>query len=70
MDGTTYEATIVNGQICLPANVHLHENAKVLVVVPREAQSSSGRIFSPRLAHPEQAAEFRMEVREVADAGV
>jgi predicted DNA-binding antitoxin AbrB/MazE fold protein len=29
-----------------------------------------GRILSPRLAHPEQAAEFIMEVREATDAGV
>jgi predicted DNA-binding antitoxin AbrB/MazE fold protein len=28
------------------------------------------RIYSPRLARPEQAADFEMEVREVPDAGV
>jgi hypothetical protein len=28
------------------------------------------RIHSPRLAHPEQVADFQMEVREVPDAGI
>jgi predicted DNA-binding antitoxin AbrB/MazE fold protein len=30
----------------------------------------AARVYSPRLAHPEQAADFEMEVREVPDAGV
>ncbi len=28
------------------------------------------RMMSPRLVHPEQAADFVMQVREVSDAGV
>jgi predicted DNA-binding antitoxin AbrB/MazE fold protein len=31
---------------------------------------SGARVHSPRLAHPEQAADFEMEVREVPDAGL
>ncbi|MCI0381240.1 MAG: antitoxin family protein [Gemmataceae bacterium] len=34
------------------------------------AQPFNMRIHSPRLAHPEQTAEFEMEVREVPDAGI
>ena len=66
----TYEATVVNGQIRLPDNVHLPENSKVMIVVPNETSLISGRILSPRLAHPEQAAEFQMDVREISDAGL
>jgi hypothetical protein len=29
-----------------------------------------GRVLSPRLVHPEQAEDFRMEVREVPNAGI
>jgi predicted DNA-binding antitoxin AbrB/MazE fold protein len=35
-------------------------------IVPR----SGARIYSPRIAHPEQAADFIMEVRDVPDADV
>ena len=35
-----------------------------------ESRQGPGRIESPRLAHPEQAIEFEMEVREIPDAGV
>jgi hypothetical protein len=31
---------------------------------------SAARVYSPRLAHPEQAADFLMEVRKVPDAGL
>jgi predicted DNA-binding antitoxin AbrB/MazE fold protein len=34
------------------------------------ALSLSTHVGSPRLAHPEQAADFEMEVREVPDAGI
>ena len=34
------------------------------------APSFGTHVYSPRLAHPEQAAEFEMEVREVPDAGI
>jgi hypothetical protein len=66
----TYEATIINGVIQLPADVHLPENAKVLIVIPQQIQVSPKRISTPRLAHPEQAIDFQMDVREIADAGV
>jgi len=70
MKDVTYEATVVNGQICLPAGVHLPESAKILVVVRGQSESLSARVASPRLAHPEQATDFLMNVQEIADAGV
>ena len=70
MNGATYEATVVNGQIRLPANVTLPENSKVLIVVPGNVNSRSARVSSPRLANPAQAIEFEMEVREATDAGL
>ena len=70
MHDMTYQATVVNGQIRLPEGVQLPENAPVLVIVPSEGEARPVRIASPRLAHPEQAAEFVMDVREVTDAGV
>ncbi len=66
----TYEATIINGVIQLPANVHLPENARVLIVVPQESPIPPQRIPTPRMAHPEQGIDLQMDVREIADAGV
>lgn len=70
MNGMAYEALVVNGQIELPPNVLLPEHAKVLVVVPQQTVASWGRIHGPRLAHPGQARDFEMDVRETSDAGV
>lgn len=64
---TAVEGTVKNGQISLPANIHLPENAKVYVVVPGLSESPSFHIASPRLAHPEQAIDFQKEVIEESD---
>jgi predicted DNA-binding antitoxin AbrB/MazE fold protein len=54
----------------------LPEGARVHLRIEQELHDGSGvelpgaRIYSPRLAHPEQAADFEMEVREVPDAGL
>jgi hypothetical protein len=67
----TYEGTVVNGQIRLQGDVELAENTRVYVVVPDTSVPSKGRVDTPRLAHPEQAKEFTMEVvDEVGDAGI
>lgn len=58
----TVEGTVANGQIQLPADVRLPENAKVYVVIPEPVAPLTARLHSPRLAHPEQAAEFTKEV--------
>ena len=58
----TYEGTVENGQIKLPETVHLPEHTRVFVVVPDAENISAARIYSPRLAKPEQASEFIKEV--------
>jgi len=71
MKVTTFEGIIENGQIRLPANVHLPEKAKVYVVVPDIEMAQIAYINSPRLAHPEQAEDFKKEVfEEVSDASI
>jgi predicted DNA-binding antitoxin AbrB/MazE fold protein len=55
--------------LVLPEGVRVHlrvEQATHGGIVPL----TGARIHSPRLAHPEQAADFEMEVREVPDAGL
>ena len=56
---TSFEGIIENGQIRLPANLHLPERAKVYVVVPDVETQGTSVIHSPRLAHPEQADEVQ-----------
>ena len=60
----TYEGVVENGQIRLPPNVCLPENAKVYIVVPSIETRHGGFVCSPRLAHPEQAADFKKEIIE------
>lgn len=68
---TTYEATVENGQIKLSEAVSLPERAKVYVVVPGVEAASGFHVGSPRLAQPERAADFAMEVaEEPRDAGL
>ena len=71
MKVTTFEGIIENGQIRLPANVHLPEKTRVYVVVPDVQTQSVAFIGSPRLAHAEQAQDFKKQVIEEAnDAGI
>jgi len=68
---TTLEGTVENGQIRLPATVRLPERAKVYVVIPDVEVQTVPYIGSPRLVHPEQAADFKKEVvEELDDAGL
>jgi hypothetical protein len=62
MKTTTYEAVVENGQIKLPATLHLPDHTKILIVVPDAEAISAAHIYSPRLAHPDQAADFTKEV--------
>ena len=64
MSVTTIEAIVENGQIRLPSSVRLPEKARVYVLIPDVKMPSASYIGSPRLAHPEQAADFRKEVVE------
>ncbi len=67
----TLEAIVDQGQIRLRDNVLLPERTKVYVIVPNLQVAQFSRVVSPRLAHPEQAADFKMEiVEEPADASL
>jgi hypothetical protein len=55
----------------LPAKVQLPEKVKVYVVIPDVEARPVAYIGSPRLAHPEQAEDFKKEViEETSDAGL
>ena len=64
MNVTTYAGTVENGQVRLPADVRLPEKTTVYVVVPGITAPSTAFIGSPRLVHPEQAADFVKKVAE------
>ena len=64
MKVVTFEGFVENGQIRLPISIRLPEKAKVYVVVPDLEVASVPYIGSPRLVHPEQAADFEKEVVE------
>jgi len=67
----TFEGVVEQGRVCLPATVRLPERAKVYVIVPDVEVQTVAFIGSPRLVHPEQAADFKKEViEEPPDAGV
>jgi hypothetical protein len=69
MSVITFEGVVEQGKIRLKANIQLPDNTKVYVVVPDVQIQQAARVLSPRLAHPEQAADFKMEViEESADA--
>jgi predicted DNA-binding antitoxin AbrB/MazE fold protein len=53
----------------------LPDGARVHLQIEQEKHDgvvapSGARVYSPRLAHPEQAADFEMEVPEMPDAGL
>ena len=68
MKVTTFEGIVENGQVRLPADVHLPEKAKVYVVVPDMEARQIAYIASPRLAHPEQAKDFEKQVFEADES--
>ncbi len=61
----TPEGIVENGQIRLPDDVTLPEHTKTYVVIPAIQSARTSHIYSPRLAHLEQAAEFAVQVIEV-----
>lgn len=71
MKGATYEGIVQNGNVRLPDGIHLPEMTKVYVVVPDAEPQRVVHLRSPRLVHPEQAIDFKMEiVEEGTDAGL
>jgi hypothetical protein len=69
MSVASFEGIVENGRIRLEPAVQLPENTRVYVLVPNPPTLPTARMSSPRLLHPEQAADFTMEVVE-PDAGV
>lgn len=70
MEVATFEGVVDKGQIRLITDVRLPERTKVYVVVP-DLEIKQVHIVSPRLVHPEQAADFKKEMVEVApDANI
>ena len=71
MSVTTIEAVVENGQIRLPSSIRLPERAKVYVLIPDVEVPPTFYVGSPRLAHPEQVADFQKEVvEEISDASL
>ena len=65
MSAETFEGVVEQGQIKLNSDVCLPEGTKVFIVVPDiEIEETGVHLHSPRLARPEQAADFEMEVVE------
>ena len=65
-----FEGVVDKGQIRLKTNVLLPDRAKVYVMIP-DLEIQRVQLASPRLVHPEQVADFKKEVIEVApDADV
>ena len=60
----TIEGIVDNGQIKLTSDIQLPEHTKVYIVVPDIKIEQTAHLFSPRLKHPEQVSEFKMEVVE------
>jgi hypothetical protein len=60
----TLEGIVERNRIRLKTNVRLPENTKVYVIVPDVQVEQVARVFSPKLAHPEQAPDFKMEIVE------
>jgi hypothetical protein len=60
----TYEGIVEHGQIRLKTNVRLPEKTMVYIIVPDMQIERIVHIASPRLAHPEQTVDFKLEVVE------
>ncbi len=60
----TYEGIVEKGKIRLRPGIHLPEKTKVYVVVPDMQVEKAARVLTPRLAHPEQATDFALEISE------
>jgi hypothetical protein len=71
MSVITLEGIVEHGQIRLVSDVRLPDNTKVYVVVPGLHVEQVAHVFTPRLAHPEQAVDFMLEVvEEASDASI
>lgn len=62
MNIATFEGVVKQGKIQLKRGIRLPDKTKVYVVVPDFQTEQAARIFTPHLVHPEQAADFKMEI--------
>jgi hypothetical protein len=67
MAAATFEGIVENGRIRLRGDVTLPDHTRVYVVIPDFENAPQAHVRSPRLARPEQAADFAKQVIEVAD---
>ncbi len=68
---TTYEGIVERGKIRLRPGIRLPEKTRVYIVIPGLQVEKTARVSTPRLAHPEQASDFKLEVSEdKSDASV
>ena len=66
IDAGRFEGVVENGRIRLREEVTLPENSRVYVIIADTTPSSSAQVRSPRLAHPEQAGDFRKQIAEIS----
>ena len=68
MSITAFEGVVEDGRIRLDEDVQLPEQTRVVVVVPATPMSRpTAHIASPRLASPEDAQDFVLEVVKLPD---
>jgi hypothetical protein len=63
MQVAAFEGVIEGGQIRLKTDVHLPEKAKIYVIIPDFKAKRIVHVFSPRLAHTEQATDLERSHR-------
>ena len=64
MSAIAIEGVVDHGLIRLTSHVALPDGTRVYVIVPSAVPAAAARISSPRLARPEDAADFSMEVSD------
>ncbi len=64
MSIVTIEGIVDHGQIRLKTNIRLPDKTRVYVIVPELEVERVAHIYSPRLAHREEASDFVMEIVE------
>jgi hypothetical protein len=71
MGVATFKGVVENGRIRLEPDVHLPDHTRVYVLIPDDEVEQLASLAGPRLAHREDAGDFRLEIDEEApDAGV
>lgn len=64
MSVITLEGVVEHGQIRLKTDIQLPDNTRVYVIVPDLEIQHTARVLTPHLAHPEQTADFKLEIIE------